>query len=189
MKLVSTSKKSLCAVIATLFLLSTSILEFYIQSVIAESDDITVPDNYTKIQWAIGNASAGGTIFVRNGTYYEHLNINKPLTLIGESRKGTIIDGSEENRTIIEVAASNVVISGFTVQNSSRVAGTSYAGIKVSRSACNITSNIVTKTRIGIFVTSQNSRVAENTVMKNGQGIVLYSSSEVIVEANNGYPG
>ena len=38
--------------------------------------------NYTKIQDAVDNASSGDTIFVYNGTYYEHIAINKQLFLI-----------------------------------------------------------------------------------------------------------
>ena len=35
------------------------------------------PNNYTKIQDAIDDASNGDTIFVYNGTYYENVIINK----------------------------------------------------------------------------------------------------------------
>ncbi|MCK4477126.1 right-handed parallel beta-helix repeat-containing protein [Candidatus Bathyarchaeota archaeon] len=185
MKPFSMSKKTVYTVIITLFLLIILSLKVENQSVKAEPDNITVPNNYPTIQEAINAANPGDTINVRVGTYYEHLNVNKPLTLIGESRESTIIDGSGEDRAIVEVTASNVVISRFTVQNCSRAAGTSYAGIKVSGYACNITYNFVTKSKIGIFVTSKGSRIAYNVVENNGQGIVLYSSSEVTVEANN----
>ena len=40
---------------------------------------IYMPDNYAKIQWAIDNASAGDTIIVRDGTYYENLKVDKQL--------------------------------------------------------------------------------------------------------------
>ena len=185
MKPFSMSKKTVYTVIITLFLLIILSLKVENQSVKAEPDNITVPDKYPTIQEAINAANPGDIINVRVGAYYEHLNVNKPLTLIGESRESTIIDGSGENQTIIEITASNVVISRFTVQNCSRAAGTSYAGIKVSGYACNITHNIVTKSKIGIFVISKGSRIADNVVENNGQGIVLYSSSEVAVEANN----
>jgi len=95
------------------------------------------------------------------------------------------VDGSGENRSVIEVTASNVVINNFTVQNSSRMAGTSYAGIKVLGHACNITGNHVTKTKMGIYVISQKSIIAENIATRNENGIALYSSSKVTVNANN----
>ena len=47
--------------------------------------------DYTKIQDAIDNASRGDTVFVRNGTYYESILINKPINLIGASKNQTII--------------------------------------------------------------------------------------------------
>jgi len=183
----STSRRTVRAVTAALLLLSALALKANVQSARGEPDTITVPDDYAKIQWAIGNATAGDTIFVRNGIYCEHLNVNKGLTLVGESPEKTVVDGNGENQTVIEVAANNVVISGFTVRNSSRVPGTSYAGIKIlgGRSACNITGNHVTRNKIGIFAMSKKSRIAENVVTNNGQGIALYDSSEVTVEANN----
>ena len=180
-----TLKKAVYAVMVTLFLLGMLTLRVEIQSAKAEPDTITVPDDYPTIQEAINSANPGDTIYVLNGTYHEHPKVNKPLTLVSESKESTIIDGNGENQTVIEVTASNVVISGFCIQNGSRVAGTSYAGIKVSSSACNITGNFITKTKIGIFVISQGSRITENAVKNSGQGIALYSSHEVTVEANN----
>jgi len=56
------------------------------------------PGTYTKIQEAIDDASSGDTVFVYNGTYYEHLNINKTIDLIGEDKNTTIIDGDVEEK-------------------------------------------------------------------------------------------
>ena len=46
---------------------------------VALASATTIPDNYAKIQWAIDNASAGDTIIVRDGTYYENLKVDKQL--------------------------------------------------------------------------------------------------------------
>jgi len=178
-------KKSIRTTARILFILSVLPIIVNIRLAITAGSTIIVPDHYERIQWAIGNATSGDTIFVRNGTYYEHLLVSKSLTLIGESKESTIIDGSGENNTVLQVTAGHVVVKGFTVQNTSRIAGTSYAGIKVSGNACNITNNIATKNKIGIFVTSQSCRVIGNVAKGNGQGIALYSSSEARIEANN----
>ncbi|MCW3985052.1 MAG: right-handed parallel beta-helix repeat-containing protein [Candidatus Bathyarchaeota archaeon] len=183
MKPFSMSKKTVYTVIITLFLLIILSLKVENQSVKAEPDNITVPDDYAKIQWAIGNATAGDTIFVRNETYYEHLNVNKPLTLVGESKESTIVDGSGTG-TVIKVTARNVVISGFTVQNGGSQPGPSYAGIWISRPT-NLTGNHITKNSIGIYVNSFKCNIAENSLTNNGHGISLHSSSEVTVEANH----
>src|SRR4030042_6733324 len=53
---------------------------------------LVVPDDYPTISSAIGNATAGDTIFVKKGTYEEKtLEINKTLSLIGEDINNTII--------------------------------------------------------------------------------------------------
>jgi parallel beta-helix repeat protein len=77
---------------------------------------IIVPDDYPTIQDAIGNATAGDTIFVRAGTYCEHLEIDKPLTLEGESNQNTTIKLFSTPTSFlvgIDVSASNVKIEGF----------------------------------------------------------------------------
>ena len=48
------------------------------------------PGNYTTIQIALDAASAGDTVFVYNGTYYENLVIKKNIALIGENKNTTI---------------------------------------------------------------------------------------------------
>jgi len=53
---------------------------------------IIVPDIYPTIQAAINAASAGDTIYVRNGTYYENVVVNKTISLIGENKNTTVVD-------------------------------------------------------------------------------------------------
>jgi nitrous oxidase accessory protein NosD len=64
-----------------------------VQPIKAVSRTIIVPDDYPTINSAIGNATAGDTILVKNGTYEEGetLEIDKTLTLIGEDAANTII--------------------------------------------------------------------------------------------------
>ena len=49
--------------------------------------------NYSSIQRAIDNANDGDTVFVYSGTYYEYINVNKSINLIGENNIKTIING------------------------------------------------------------------------------------------------
>src|SRR4030042_2566389 len=53
------------------------------------------PNNYSRIQDAIDNASNGDTVYVFNGTYYERLAIYSEINLIGENRDNTIIDAND----------------------------------------------------------------------------------------------
>ena len=73
------------------------------------------PGNYTRIQYAIDDASDGDTIIVYSGTYYEHVNVNKQLFL-----KGTKLDGQDipliYNR-VITIYNDSCSLENFSVQN------------------------------------------------------------------------
>lgn len=84
--------------------------------------DVNGSGDFPTIQAAVNAAIDGDTIFVRNGTYYEHLTINETLQLIGENRDSTIIDGEykdppEMRGSVVLVVANNLKMSGFTIQH------------------------------------------------------------------------
>jgi len=81
------------------------------------STTVIVPDDFPTIQEAINNAADGDTVFVKAGTYYEHLVVNRTISLVGEDVSATIIDGNDTGH-VIHVISSNVNITGFTVRNS-----------------------------------------------------------------------
>ncbi|KYK23554.1 hypothetical protein AYK25_06630 [Thermoplasmatales archaeon SM1-50] len=114
------------------------------------------PNNYTKIQDAIDNANDYDIIFVYRGIYQEYLSINKQITLIGETREHTTIQGNYANN-IIKIQANNVKIMRFTIQ----------------------------KGKIGIYLTySSFFTITENTIIDNWEGIGLLSSSQGIISSN-----
>ncbi|HID25329.1 MAG TPA: hypothetical protein EYP23_02545, partial [Thermoplasmata archaeon] len=80
----------------------------------------TGPNNYTKIQDAIDNASSGDTVFVYDDSspYHENLFVNKTISLVGEDKNTTIIDGKKQG-DVVYVSADSVNITGFTIRNSS----------------------------------------------------------------------
>ncbi len=92
-----------------------SISQFVRVTGVNSAGDIVVPDDYATIQQAVNAAQPGDTILIRNGTYYESLTISKPLTLLGESRYGAIINGTDAP-TVISVAADNVTIKDLKLE-------------------------------------------------------------------------
>ena len=132
------------------------------------------PGNYTTIQAAIDNATNGDTIYVFNGTYYEHISISKQLILTGEHHTTTIIDGNHTD-DVLTITANQVTITGFTIQKSGE-ATMADAGIEIISNNVTITNNTIRANGwFGIFLnTSQFSTITNNTIHLNGQeGIFL----------------
>jgi parallel beta-helix repeat protein len=146
----------------------------------------TGPGNYSKIQEAINDASDGDTIFVYSGTYYENVIVNKTISLTGEDRNSTIIDGKRTGHAV-SITAHAVTIMGFTVRNGEKGIEYSSAGIKVyyanhiEISNCNASSN-----NKGIYVyASSNTIIANNTVLHNNHnGILIEDSNNNRIENN-----
>jgi parallel beta-helix repeat protein len=114
--------------------------------------------DYTSIQAAINSANPRDSIYVKVGTYYEHLTIDKALTLQGENRQTTIIDGGGvDPGSVVIVDANQVTINGFTIQN--------------AKSGGN-----------AIWIDGYNSSTLDNNIIRNnGDGIrFLYTSGNSI---------
>ena len=134
---------------------------------------IIVPDNYPTIQTAIGNASNGDTIIVRNGTYQEQvLDINKSLSLIGENSDMTKIIIQTANP--LQVNANQVTISGLTIMGdvaSILVNGTDFqlsnnylnAEVSVTGDGAQIVGNVFNGLSASLTVTGSYGVIAENT--------------------------
>ncbi|MDH5691122.1 MAG: pectinesterase family protein, partial [Candidatus Bathyarchaeota archaeon] len=148
-----------------------------------DDDNITAPWDGTKehpyqnITSALANSTDGHVIFVRAGIYYEHVIIDKSISLIGEGRDSTIIDGSGIGTVIsITAAASNVSLKGFTIKNSGITPSDS--GILVERSNDNtISHNIIINNYYGISLRARGNMVSDNVISSNTYGINLQSSS------------
>ena len=102
----------------------------------------------------------GHTIKVEAGTYYEHVTISKSLKIIGENRANTTIDGSNAGTFVIHITANNVVLSGFTIQNSN-IAPTP-----------------------AVRIDSSYNEIINNTIMNNGWGIYAFSVSDNTIQDN-----
>jgi len=156
------------------------------KTALGDSITKTVPTEYETIQAAINAASLGDTIMVPSKTYYEHVVINKTLSLQGETKETTVIDGSSTG-TVVRIAASDVHLSGFTIRSSGQNSWTD-SGIFLDFSCknCSISNNIVTDNYHGIFLKASNGNTLSfNNISSNtGLGINLESSSGNTISAN-----
>ncbi len=71
---------------------------------------------FDNIQDGIDAVEEKGTINVFTGTYVENLIVNKSISLIGENKETTIIDGNKTN-DFISIFADGVCINGFYIKN------------------------------------------------------------------------
>jgi parallel beta-helix repeat protein len=142
---------------------------------------------YRTIQDAMDAVFDGYTIYVMNGTYKEHVLIDKKITLLGADKNTTILDG-EGVDDVVTISVPDVKISGFTVQNS----GTQLlnAGIKTLslNSNATIENNIVQHNAIGIFLNygyapSWNI-VRNNTISNNVKGMYTHWANNGEITGN-----
>jgi len=173
------SKKAVSGTMLALLLTSMLSLAFNIQPVNPNPTTITIPDDYPTIQEAINHANEGDIIFVKNGTYHEHVVVNKTVSLVGENRDSTIVDGNGTG-SVFYIVARNTTISGFTVQNAD-------GGIYVSEWYSRVYGNIVTGIKTtGISLRdSYESNIAENIVTHNGNGLSFWYCHSNTVSGNN----
>ncbi|KYK23258.1 hypothetical protein AYK21_02860 [Thermoplasmatales archaeon SG8-52-2] len=126
------------------------------------------PYNYSKIQYAIDDASDGDRVYVFDDSspYYENIVVYKSIIIQGENKNTTIIDGSNNGHGI-DIVADDVTITGFTIRN------------------CGAEEEIFTFTS-GIFLSSNNTKIMDNILLQNKYAIsnVIHFSSFPIYRDN-----
>jgi len=152
------------------------------------------PGNYTKIQDAIDASSDGDMVFVFDdlSPYYEKVEVNKEIDLVGENKNTTIIDGGGIG-DVINISAHLVTISGFTIRNS----GDFFTQFDynfwendaciqlVNRSCCRITNNIIQQYSIGIFIYSADDIfISDNLLLYDTHGIEARKTNCIVFLKN-----
>ena len=133
-----------------------------------ESDcaTITIPTDFPSIQEGLFNATAGDTVFVMKGTYFERINFQgENIVLLGEARESTVIDGLGLGIVVTfdRNEGNDCVISGFTIRNG---AGCMYGG--------------GIQCWDGASPTIENNVITENSCTFWGGGIEINDCSAVI---------
>ncbi|MCL6578553.1 MAG: right-handed parallel beta-helix repeat-containing protein [Candidatus Bathyarchaeota archaeon] len=131
-----------------------------------QSSTHVYPDHFPSqtLQQAIWNETVkdGDIIVVRQGTYYEHLLVNKSITIEGFDRSETVLDGAN-NGTVIDIMADNVKILELTLRH-----GNPYGIYLNSTTNCNVTRTIIENNVHGIVIdNSSNCFMRDNDIRYN----------------------
>jgi len=172
---------------------------------------VRVPQEISTIQAALSSCSAGDTVLVSPGTYYENLfwPNTENLCLMSEfGRDTTIIDGSKTASVIYiaSITGTSTVIDGFTIRNG--FSGSEGAGIYCSDASPIIMNNLI-DSNIAVYygggitcIGNSSPQITDNIFMSNkagtgttggGGAIATYLSRPVIenniFSYNQGYHG
>jgi hypothetical protein len=121
---------------------------------------LTWEDAANVIQDAINICEPGDTVLVDNGTYFENLVINTPISLIGLSMDSTIIDGRNIGNISVYVSqpSGGGSIENFTI--------TGYGASILTEKKVLVRNCRLTEGQYGISI-SGTSSIAENLIIEN----------------------
>lgn len=161
--------KNLCILLILLIFFSYTPLSFTDLYPVRfnRAETIIVPDNYSSIQEAVNHAKEGQEIFVRSGVYKEYIVINKTLSICGENRETTIIEGNGSH-VLITLYHDHVNISSLWLRNAE-------TAIYLKRTKnCRIVQNKITDIKMNAYAGTS-----------SGTAIYLYKSNNTIIEENS----
>lgn len=131
------------------------------------------PGNFSTIQEAIDHAYDGDTIFVYNGTYKEHIIIDKQINLVGENRNNTIIHGQYEyNKDVVYIIANQASISRFSIKYSGELS----TGLSCTDCSYNIISDCnfqYHQLRTIYLLRSSNNIIKNCSIQDSNRGILV----------------
>jgi len=141
---------------------------------------------FRRVRDGVDASVSGDTVFIKNGFYHQgYFNVDESITIIGEDRDSTIIDGYGYTCGF-DIWADSVKICDLTLQNYEKTG----MGFAINIHSEN---NIISGNRImgcisyGLYG-GINNKITNNLIYKNGYGIRAFSKNIImrnIVENNN----
>jgi len=137
--------------------------------------DGTINYPYKYIKDGVTNSTQGDEIYVFAGTYNETIVIDKMISLVGENKSSTVIDGNN-NEIILNIIVDNIHIENFIIRNSN--GNIQSAGIKINSNNNEIENCTIYRTKTGISLNNSNENLIDNcTFHTDGVGVLLISSN------------
>lgn len=167
----------------------------HFKEIIKRSEIIVVDDDngswcdHTSIQAAIDNASSNMTVLVYEGTYLGPIQIDRPISVVGNSGDIPVIEVVGHSSGVV-INYSGASLANFKIIN--RNSTNHGQGIKVSADECRVTDCIVSGFDTGIRIKEgDRSTVIGSTIINTSAGIRIVDSDNVSINgteiSNEGY--
>jgi nitrous oxidase accessory protein len=149
---------------------------------ISSGDQITV---------IVTKAEPGDTLFIYEGDYFENLDINKPLVILGINYPH--IRGNYKGHVIL-IRASGTVIDGLKISESGTRLIEDMACVRIEADSVTIRNNIITRPLHGIYVKGGSYTIISDNYIEGrldlisadrGNGIHLWNSQNNKLYQNN----
>ena len=147
--------------------------------------DVVTEKCFATIQEALDDSTTlnGHTILVPDGMYSENIIISKDVSLIGEGKESTIIQGILPTDKVVNIQnANSVYITGFDIENGAY-------GIYIDSSSDSVILNNIISSDNGVGIclnSSDRTTIINNEVTGNDEGIcIIMGSSSNMIYHNN----
>jgi nitrous oxidase accessory protein len=144
--------------------------------------------DYTTIQAAIDapETLSGHTIFAEEGVYYEHVVVNKSISLIGEKKYTTIIDGNGTGY-VVTVTSDHVIVTGFSIQGGGSIYPDYGCCVYLESDDIIINQNILRNAGSGVLVYRHHRNIISQNIVTNTTlcGIAIDGSTNHKIVENN----
>ena len=149
----------------------------------------TGPGNYTRIQDAVNDSHNGDSVMVFDelSPYFETIIINSSISLIGEDKNTTVIDGRMQVvNYVLLLNAEDVFISGFTIQGCQMTVWPNSAIYALGNHSI-VTNNIIRDCPVQAILSLHTSHhiVSNNLIDNCSQGIGFHFSSDNTIIHNH----
>lgn len=144
----------------------------------------------TTIGEMIDAAEPGTTVVVPSGHYAEQLVIEKPIELVADG--DVVIDGGGSGDVVV-IAAENVTLRGFIIENSGRLVSGEPSGIRVTAHNATIEDNVLRDVLYGIVLQDSDghsvsgnriSSMLEFGAERRGHAVYLWHTTANLVTGN-----
>ena len=155
---------------------------------VTENSFVAPATTTPSIQRAIGVASNGNTVNVGEGTYAEHITINKSISLLGANKTTTLIDGTNTG-IVATLTANNATFKNFTVKNSGTDQDNNAGIVLYGVSGCTVDNNIATDNITGIALFNSNTNTVSNNTISSSALYGLWIGNDALTSSTNTVTG